>query len=454
MPEFTLDIKPYPKQVEFFQATARYIAYGGARGGGKSYAARTKAILLALAYSNLKILFLRKTLPLLYENHVVPMLQTLAGIAKYSSQNKTFTFPNGSRIRMGYCENTTDMENYRGLEEDVIFFEEATQFTQEQIEFILTANRSTRPDFKARAYFTTNPGGPSHGYFKRLFIDRNFKDDEKPEDYYFVPATVYDNEVLMANNPEYIQVLKNLPEHLRKAHLYGDWNVMEGQYFSEFRADIHVIDPIEIPEHWTRFKALDWGSAKPYAVLWATIDYDGCLYIYRELYGSKQNEPNVGTKETAPEVARKIKELEKGEKIDYSIADPAIWIKTGSSGPSIYEDLCNEGLFFAKASNDRLQGWQQVHKRLQGDDTGPMIKIFKNCYHTIRTLPLLAHDKRRIEDVDSDGEDHLGDCVRYLCSSRPWSPVYEDKEKATPKVDRYARIIEKAAGSAGSWMAQ
>jgi phage terminase large subunit len=405
-------------------------------------------VLLALTYPGLKVLFLRRTLGQLYENHILPLLGMLQGIARYSSQTKTFIFPNGSRIRMGYCDNDTDVQSYQGLEEDVIFYEEATQFKQAWIEFINTCNRSTRSDFKPRIYYTTNPGGVSHAYFKRLFIDKQYKDNEKPGDYDFIAATVYDNDILMKNNPEYIDVLLALPEHLRKAHLEGDWNAMAGQFFSEFRETVHVVEPFEVPESWLRFKALDWGSAKPYAVVWGALDYDGCMYIYRELYGCKEGEFNIGTKETAVEVARSVKKAET-EKTTLSIADPAIWIKTGSSGPSIYEDFCSEGVYFSKAVNDRLQGWQQVRNRLKGDKHGPKIKIFDTCEHLIRTLPMLSHDKHRLEDVNSDEEDHLADALRYLLMARPWSPTPE-KQNAK-KIDRYKT---KKPDDGTSWMAR
>jgi len=377
----------------------------------------------------------------------LPLIGVLNGLAKYSSQTKTFIFPNGSRIRMGYCDCDGDLDSFQGLETDVIIYEEATQFKQSWIEFINTCNRSTRSDFKPRIYYTMNPGGVSHAYFKRLFIDKQYQGKENPNDYSFIPATVYDNKLLMDNNPEYISVLEALPEHLRKAHLEGDWNAMAGQFFSEFRDSVHVVEPFDIPESWLKFKAHDWGSAKPYAFVWGALDYDGCMYIYRELYGCKDGEPNVGTKEIATDVARRAKELET-ETVSLSIADPALWIKTGSSGPSIYEDFCSEGVYFSKAVNDRLQGWQQIRNRLKGDKSGPKLKIFDTCEHLIRTLPLLSHDKHRLEDVNSDEEDHLADALRYLLMSRPWSPTHE--KPTQKKTDRYRT---KKPDDGTSWMA-
>lgn len=167
MSEFVFD-QPYPKQIEFLEATEKYIGYGGARGGGKSYVARLKAILLALNYEGLQILFLRRNLPELRENHVVPMLRMLKAqsknkserIAEYKTQTKEFVFPTGSRIVLGYCDNENDVLQYQGQAYDVIFMEEATQFTEFQFQTLTESNRSSglcKQPFKPRMYFTCNP---------------------------------------------------------------------------------------------------------------------------------------------------------------------------------------------------------------------------------------------------------------------------------------------------------
>ncbi len=195
---------PNEKQRLFFESQKRFIGYGGARGGGKSWALRTKFILLALEYSGLKLLLLRKTLPELRENHLLPMLSQLNGIARYKRDERAFIFPNGSRIRLGYCDTENDIYQYQGQEYDVIGVEECTHFTFSQIQFLTTCNRTTREDFKPRMYFTGNPGGVGHNWFKRLFVKGRYEENEDPEDYVFIPATIDDNTVLMNSNPEYV----------------------------------------------------------------------------------------------------------------------------------------------------------------------------------------------------------------------------------------------------------
>lgn len=221
---------------------------------------RNHFIRLAFTYKNLRLLLLRRTLPELRENHLLPMQQLLYGIVQYNDTHKSFIFPNGSRIKLGYCDTEADVYQYQGQEYDVIGFEEATHFTEAQKDFITTCNRSTRDDFRPTIYYTSNPGGVGHSWFKRLFIDRQYRNREREEDYVFIPANIYDNTVLMDNNPEYVESLENLPEDLKRAHLYGDWNVFAGQYFTEFREHKHVIKPFEIPIWWKRFVSIDWGK--------------------------------------------------------------------------------------------------------------------------------------------------------------------------------------------------
>ena len=271
--------KPYPKQIEFFKATNKYIAYGGARGGGKSWSARIKVVLLALRYPGIQILLLRRSLKDLRDNHVIPLqkllkTETKDKIATYKSQEKEFLFPNGSRVVLGYCANEGDVLQYQGQAYDVIFMEEATQFTEFQFQALTESNRSSglcKIPFSPRMYFTCNPGGVGHIWFKRLFIDREYRQSEKPEDYIFIQSLVYENEYLMKNDPNYVRTLENLPEDRRKAMLYGDWDIFEGQYFNEFNRDIHVIEPFAIPKHWKRYIAMDYGLDK-LAVLWFARD--------------------------------------------------------------------------------------------------------------------------------------------------------------------------------------
>ncbi|MFQ7727750.1 MAG: phage terminase large subunit, partial [Ruthenibacterium lactatiformans] len=257
--------KPNPRQIEFFKARARFIAYGGARGGGKSWAVRKKAAGLALSYPGAGILIVRRTFPELRENHILPMTADLAGVARYRTRTDP-SFPGGSRIVFGYCSSESDVLQYQGQEYDVIFMDEATQFTEFQFTTLTACLRGAN-DFPKRFYLTCNPGGVGHAWVKRLFIDRRYKKTEHPEDYVFIAANVYDNHALMAHDPDYVRMLENLPEEQCRAWLLGQWDIFEGQYFAEFDRNVHVCRPYGIPAHWRRYVTLDYGMDM-LAALW------------------------------------------------------------------------------------------------------------------------------------------------------------------------------------------
>lgn len=408
---------PNPRQREFFLSRARHTAYGGARGGGKSWAMRRKFVLLALRYEGLQLLLLRRTLPELNENHVRPLLAELSGVVSYNQTQRVFTFPNGSRIKLGYCDAERDVYQYQGQEYDVVGLEEATHFTESQMQFLTTCNRSVRRDFSPRMYYTCNPGGAGHGWVKRLFIERSYRNSERPEDYAFIPARVYDNPVLMKNNPGYLDTLKNLPEHLRRAHLEGDWDVLAGQYFSEFSRDRHVVQPFAVPGNWRRFAAMDWGFNDPCCVLWFAVSPESRVYVYRELYERKR---------LSSWIAGRIRQLSAGERMAYTVASPDAWQKRGLqqtgeiAGESIAEVFGACGVPLLKADNSRIAGWQRIREYLAAAGDGqPRLAIMANCENLIRTLPLLTYDAQDAEDVSDACEDHAAEALRYGLMSRP-----------------------------------
>ncbi len=409
---------PNPRQAEFFASVARHTAYGGARGGGKSWAMRRKLVLLSLATPGLNSLLLRRTLPELRENHVVPLLRELSGAVRYNASERTFLFPNGSRIRLGYCDAQNDVYQYQGQEYDVIGMEEATHFTEEQMRFLTTCNRTVKTGFRARMYYTCNPGNVGHGWVKRLFIDRRYNPGERAEDYRFIPARVWDNEVLLAADPDYVKTLESLPEELRRAYLDGDWDVHAGQYFREFSRDRHVAPPFEIPAWWKRFRSMDWGYNDPCCVLWHAVDGDGRVYTYRELYVRAMR---------ADEVAAKILELSGKERISYTVASPDMWQKRGATlkglggfeGESIAELFLKAGVAVTPADNARVAGWQRVRSFLAASGDGlPLWRVFPQCTELIRTLPGLVFSEHDREDA-ADGEDHAPEALRYALMSRP-----------------------------------
>lgn len=415
-----LKLKGYPndRQKEFFLSTARHIGYGGARGGGKSWSMRRKFVLLAFKYPGLKILLLRKTFPELRENHVMPLLMEIGNFTKYKEKDNTFFFPNGSRIVLGYCDHEKDLLRYQGHEYDVIGMEEATHFTEEMRNFFETCNRSTRTDFKPRMYYTSNPGGIGHAWFKRLFIDREYRNKEKAENYVFIPAKVYDNHALMKANPEYVETLENLPDDLREAFLHGNWDVFAGQYFRDWRRETHVIEPFQIPRSWFKFCSIDWGFNDPCAVYWHAV-HDTRIYTYRELYINQTN---------ASDVAKKIVEYSRGETIEYTVASPDMWHKRGtayskdgqSRGENIADIFMDNGVWLEKADNERVVGWSRMREYMKMQPDGkPLWIIFSSCTNLIRTLPQLIHHPSRVEDVADNLEDHAAESCRYGLMSRP-----------------------------------
>ena len=405
-----------PKQMEFFKARGRHICYGGARGGGKSWAARMKAVMLCSKYPGLLVLLMRRTYPELLENHVRPLQSTLYGIAQYKQSENAFLFPNGSILKMGYCATEQDVYQYQGQQWNVVIMEEATLFTESQMQFLTTCNRGIRKDFKPRMYYTCNPGGVGHAWVKRLFIDRDYKGKERPEDYVFIPARIFDNRVLMEADPDYVRVLENLPEDQRRAFLDGDWDVFAGQYFSEWRRELHVCEPFEIPDWWQRYRAYDYGLDR-LACLWGAFDDVGNAVIYRELCVSNT---------IVSEAAKMI--LNAGdERIEDTFYPTDLLGRSSQSGISISEAFANAGLHGTPVANGRVPGWLNLKEWLHPMDDGagnirPRLRVFNTCTELIRCLPQLQYAKTGDpSDVAKDPHDitHAPDALRYMMDGRP-----------------------------------
>ena len=304
-------------------------------------------------------------------------------------------------------------------------------------------------------YYTCNPGGQGHGYIKRLFIDKKYELGEYPEDYTFIQSLVTDNKALMESNPDYIRQLEALPPKLKEAWLNGRWDVFEGAYFEEFRVTpdpqmchdagisveealedhrfTHVIEPFEIPPDWKIYRSYDWGYGKPFSCGWWAVDYENVAYRILELYGCTGT-PNEGVKWSNKEQFGKIAEIERehpwlrGKRIQ-GVADPSIW--DGSHGISAAEEAEKFQLWFDPGINDRIPGWMQMRERMKFDADGKaMFYIFNTCKDAIRTIPLMMFDEHKMEDLDSDLEDHACDEMRYFCMMRPVAPrVIETKLK-------------------------
>ena len=458
---------PSEKQKQFLSDRHKYVGYGGARGGGKSWAVRVKAILLCYKHPGIKVMIVRKTYPELQENHMQPLIELLRcydedkeqRLAAFNDSKKHIVFPNGSRLLFRYCDTDKDANRFQGTEVDVLFVDEATQQPEERMKMLNACVRGVN-NFPKRIYYTCNPGGEGHGWVKRLFIDRHFKDGETPEDYSFIQATVYDNKALIKTNPDYIKQLEALPPALRDMWLHGNWEVYEGQFFSDFRAQpdrmeaqkhghsidpdelreqrrwVHVIDPIDLSSgrarQWTILRSYDFGYGKPFSCAWWAVDFDGTLYRILECYGWN-GMPNEGARWTPDQQFKEIARIErehpwlKGKRIE-GVADPSIW--EASRGESIAETAMRHGVYFTPGDNERIAGWMQCHYRLQFDEQGfPRMYVFRNCEAFIRTIPTLLHSKTRPEDLDTEMEDHVADEWRYVCMTRPIAPIIEIKKE-------------------------
>lgn len=384
---------------------------------------------------------------------------TKAAIARYNKTEKLMTFLNGSTIKFDYCNNDGDIDHYQGQEYDVIFVDEATQWKEEWLKKLNACLRGVNK-FPKHIYYTCNPGGISHGYIKRLFIDRNYIDGENPDDYEFIQSSVYDNKVLLVTNPDYVKQLEALPPQLKEAWLYGNWQIFEGAYFGEFRERpdaekiaeagltaeealtqrrwTHVIKPFDIPPDWKIYRGYDWGFGKPFACCWfaqspqGTSPMSDVLYMILELYGCTGT-PNEGVKWTNKEQFDKIAEIERehpwlrGKKIQ-GFADPSIW--DGSHGISAAEEAEKHQLWFEPGVNDRIPGWMQVRERMKFDKNGyAKLYFFDNCKAIIRTMPLMMFDEHKVEDLDTSLEDHMEDALRYVCMGRPTPPRIAQEEE-------------------------
>lgn len=284
MPEVIM--RPSIKQWDFLNAKEMYVAYGGARGGGKSWVVRIAAIIYAQKYPGSRQLIVRRTYEELKGNHRDPLRAILGKSARYNMQDKEFIFPNGSRIVLSYYDNDGAAMHFQGQEYHVIYVDEATNLREEWIKTLMACCRSS-DSYPKHMYFTMNPGGPGHQYFKRLFVDRRFLQGEEPENYRFIQAKVNDNKALMEAMPQYVRFLDQLPPKLKKAWRDGSWDIFEGQYFEEFRDNedgyktrqwTHVIDDFRVPKHWDVWRAFDWGSRRPFSCGWYAIDTMGTVY--------------------------------------------------------------------------------------------------------------------------------------------------------------------------------
>lgn len=449
---------PQPKQQLFLSEPAFEALYGGAAGGGKSDALLIES-LRQIDIPTYRGIIFRRTFPQLEElitksNRFFPA--AIAG-AVYNASRHEWRFPSGARVLLRALDRDLDAYKYQGHEYQFVGFDELTHFTWFQYSYLMSRCRTS--DERLRCYIraTANPGGVGHAWVKERFISgwepykRHWQlvrigKMELMRDRVFIPATVFDNQKLLENDPDYIANLGMLPAKQRDALLYGDWDTFSGQVFWEWRdlperyeerIGTHVIEPFRVPPHWRRMRGFDFGYAKPFSVGWYTIDPDsGRMYRIRELYGCT-GEPNKGVEWEPQKIAREIKRIEQddpnlsGQYIQ-GVADPSIFDE--SRGESVAQMMAREGVYFEGGKNQRIPGKMEVHNRLAMDDKGrPALQVFRTCKHLIRTLPALVYDETDVEDIDTDMEDHAYDELRYVCMAFPY------RRPAPPKSKRKRR---------------
>ena len=491
--DIALDYTPQPRQELLHATPARQILYGGAVGGGKSHGLRWDAYDFCLWNEGCQAYLFRRSYTELRDNHIMHVRYEIPeALGVYAETRNNLEFVNGSILHFRYCEKEADVFRYQGTEMHWCGIDEAGQFTDSQINYLKSRNRlggwkPARDTARLpRFALASNPGGPGHNFLKEIFVnsappetlfwDRTMKNPENPDDKgwlsIYIPARIADNKYIDAN---YAGALGGLPPEMAKAYREGDWDAVVGKAIWNLDRNIHQLRPFTPPKHWTRFQAIDWGTAAPFSVGWYAVSEGaelkgkdnwpsvwlaaGAVVRYAEWYGWN-GRPNHGIRMAPQDVARKIREIEKerGEIMDYRIGDTEMWASKG--GPSASEWFRRENVMLRQAKKDRKRNFLEIIARLAGNPdiregakpkSDPMLFATVNCIHFWRTVPTLTLDDVDPEKGPDDGlENHVYDELAYACRSRPFITTQEQRymaewgeeaEKARGKVaDPYATV--------------
>jgi hypothetical protein len=466
MANVVINYQPTPKQAMFHASKANEILYGGAAGGGKTKAIIMDAFFRCLKWPGTVAVVFRRSYRELEDTDIKEAQASYPEkIATYNAGRHEFSMINGSKILFRHCENEADRFKYSGLEAQHMYFDELTTFTQVIYDFLKTRLRAKKslgcvPVVKS----ASNPGNIGHGWVKKQFVDAGPYLEIREQQIYsealhktkkirtqYIPSLAMENPYI---TDDYIFELEQKPEALKRALLNGDWDSFEGQAFPEFanlpehyldRKWTHVIAPFEIPLDWPRYMSFDYGYSDPFAVQWWAMSpgrngKGGIAYLYREWYGCVPSKADTGIKLTPVQIADGILEREEAEIRDnirvIRTADPSIFDK--SRGFSVATQMApgyqgrTRGVLFNKADNTRIAGKMEVHERLRFDEDGiPGMYIFSTCTDWIRTVPNLPYDEKKVEDIDTDAEDHDYDATRYFLMDHPMTPV--KKQPMEPK---------------------
>lgn len=433
-----LNIELTKKQKRFIDSQAFETLFGGAAGGGKSRGQLIDSLLYALKYPQSKQILFRSTFSDLEKSLIRESLKFYPmDLAKYNDSKHTWKFKNGSIIDFGYIAYEKDVYQYQSAEYDVIRFDELTHFTEFMYVYMISRCRGANP-YPKGIKSSTNPGGIGHNWVKERFIDigepnkvhkcQLTAESKTISTRIFIPSLVQDNKFLLENDPDYIDRLDNLPEKERKALKYGDWDIFDGQFFSEFKRNIHVIEPFEIPKDWYIYFVMDYGLDM-LAGYWIAVDYNNNAYVFREVYQSNL---------LVSEARDKIKEMT-NENVYIYLAPPDLWNRHKETGKSTADIFAEGGIDLYKTNNDRVQGWLQmkewlkVFKDEQGCDTS-RLKIFNTCKNLIRCIPQLQHDDKKIGDVANEPHEitHGPDAIRGFCVYWTQEPIFTPKKQELP----------------------
>lgn len=452
-----ISYEPTPKQAMFHATKANEVLYGGAAGGGKTKALVMDALFRTLKYPGTTAAIFRRTYQELDDTDIKEAKQSYpAKLASYNAGRHEFKLVNGSKILFRHCEHEADKFNYSGIEIQFLYFDELTSFEQGIYDFLKTRLRAKKilgvvPIVRS----ASNPGNIGHGWVKKLFVDSGPYMSIQEQEIFsetlhkskkirtqYIPALATENPFI---TDDYVFELEQKPDALKRALLNGDWDSFEGQVFTEFVNDpahyidrkwTHVIEPFDIPLSWPRYMSFDHGFTKPFSVGWWAVDHEGRAYRYKEWYGCKPRQANVGLELTPVQIRdgiiQRLHEEDENNLYVDAVADPAIFDK--SRGESVADQMGpkdnHRGIVFHRGDNTRLAGKMQMHERLRFDPEGkPMMYIFNTCKDWIRTVPNLPYSLRKPEDVDTEAEDHAFDETKYFLMDRPIAPTKKPPKK-------------------------
>lgn len=446
--------EPQPRQLTFLRACgmshpfdgggpkspkARFLGYGGAAGGGKTDSLLGLAMIAGLTFKGISIGYFRREFPQLEGpgGAILRSQELMSSWATYNAGTHRWVMPTDSILQFCHCKDESDVYGYQSLQFDILLFDEMTQFSRSQVRYLLTRNRATKDGVTPFAAGATNPGGVGHTAFKDEFVDigepETVHDVEvepgRYESHMFIPARLSDNQVLEKRDPGYRVTLESQPEELRRALLYGDFDIFTGQFFGEFRKEIHVVKPFKIPSYWKRVRSLDYGLDMTACIWWA-IANNGQCYAYRELH-----EPDLNL----TQAAKKIKEMTPSDKhVSYTTASPDLWNRRQETGASGIEIMSRAGLTgLVRAKHSRVPGWRVMREHIEpyeiiSEDGKPLldeygdpkksaqIQIFETCTNFVKYLPMLQRDDNNPEDASSKPHivTHVCESCRYFCMSR------------------------------------